>query len=216
MTISVSRCRRPNICNLLEKSLRSAIFIPADFKFGRDGKMPVILITGTGSYCGEAFEHNFAKLLKTSSFGDPVWLNISRAYVRRISKERRTCRVRHQLHFEYVAREGGNRRLVAGNLSTQWSLKHWPSTPDRVSNFICFPADLHGTINAWGLCPFNGTQPCTPAVWHQTRNSSFIAKLRSNGGEDSRFDRKPNDSWLAVVQSWAKSVGNDSEAELAI
>jgi hypothetical protein len=99
MTISVSRCRRPNICNL-EKSLRSAIFIPADFKFGRDGKTPVTLIPSMGTYSGEAFEHKFAKLLKTSSFGDPVWLNISRAYVRRISNERGTCRVRHQLHLE--------------------------------------------------------------------------------------------------------------------
>ena len=48
-----------------------------------------------------------------------------------------------------------------------------------------------GTIDVWGLCPFNDTQPCTPAAWHQTRNSNFIATLRSNGGEDHRFGREP-------------------------
>lgn len=40
------------------------------------GRIPVLLVPGTGSYGGEAFEPNFAKLLTASSFGDPVWLNV--------------------------------------------------------------------------------------------------------------------------------------------
>jgi len=165
MTISVSRCRRPNICNL-ENPLRSAIFIPADFKFGRDGKMPVILITGTGSYGGEAFEHNFAKLLKTSSVGDPVWLNIPE----RMCDESPMNAEHVAYAINYISSRLREKLAIVAwsqdNLSTQWSLEHWPSTPDQVSNFIYLSADFRGTINAWGLCPFNGTQPCHSAVWH--------------------------------------------------
>ena len=64
-----------------------------------------------------------------------------------------------------------------GNLSTQWSLKYWPGTRDQVSNFICIPADFRGTIDAWGLCPFNGTQPCTPQSG--TRRGISILSQRS-------------------------------------
>ncbi len=35
-----------------------------------------LLVGIGGTYGGEAFGNNFAKLLKASSFGDPVWLNI--------------------------------------------------------------------------------------------------------------------------------------------
>jgi hypothetical protein len=38
--------------SLEEKLLRSAIFIPDEFRFGRDGKTPVILVPGTGTYGG--------------------------------------------------------------------------------------------------------------------------------------------------------------------
>ena len=61
---------------MTEDDLRSAIFIPETFRHGQDGKVPVLLVPGTGSFGGEAFEHNFAKLLKASNFGDPLWLNI--------------------------------------------------------------------------------------------------------------------------------------------
>ncbi|KAJ5640541.1 hypothetical protein N7528_000166 [Penicillium herquei] len=168
-----------------ENSLRSAIFIPSDFKFGHDGKTPVILVPGTGTYGGEAFEPNFAKLLKASTFGDPVWLNIPGRMCDEAPKNAQYV----AYAINYISSRAQKSVAVVGwsqgNLSIQWTLKYWPSTRERVNNFICLSADFAGTINAWGLVPFSGTQPGTPAVWHQTRNASFIAMLRSNGGDSA-------------------------------
>lgn len=168
-----------------EKSLRSAIFIPASFKYGLDGKTPVILVPGTGSYGGEAYEHNFAKLLKASSFGDPVWLNIPGRMCDEAPKN-----AQHVAYaINYIATRCNKKVAVVawsqGNLSTQWSLKYWPSTRHQVSNFICLSADFHGTITAWVMTPFQHTQLGTPAIWHQRRNSNFIATLCSNGGDSA-------------------------------
>ncbi|KAJ5107866.1 hypothetical protein N7456_004541 [Penicillium angulare] len=168
-----------------ENPLRSAIFIPDDFKFGRDSKTPVILVPGTGTYGGEAFEPNFAKLLKASQFGDPVWLNIPGRMCDEAPKNAQYV----AYAINYIATRTQKKVAVIGwsqgNLSIQWTLKYWPSTREKVSNFICLSADFAGTINAWGLVPFGGTQPGTPAVWHQTRNAGFIATLRSNGGDSA-------------------------------
>ncbi|EXJ81269.1 hypothetical protein A1O3_07559 [Capronia epimyces CBS 606.96] len=171
--------------SIQETPLRSAIFIPASFKYGEDGKTPVILVPGTGSYGGEAFESNFAKLLKASSFGDPVWLNIPGRMCDESPKN-----AEHVAYaINYISTRCQKKVAVVawsqGNLATQWSLKYWPSTREQVSNFICLSADFRGTVNAWGLTPFKGTQPGTPAVWHQTRNSNYIATLRSNGGDSA-------------------------------
>jgi len=197
---------------LQEDNLRSAIFIPADFKYGQ-GKVPVLLVPGTGSYGGEAFEHNFGKLLKASKFGDPVWLNIPG----------RMCdeSVRNAEHVAYAINYLSIRcntkiAVVAwsqGNLSVQWSLKYWPSTREQVNNFICLSADFRGTINAWGMAPFPG-MPCTPSVWHQTRSSNFITTLMSNGGDSAYV---PTTSIYSrtdeVVQPqfgrWASALMND-------
>ena len=173
------------VYSLREEDLRSAIFMPTDFKFGNNGKTPVILVPGTGSYGGEAFEHNFAKLLKNSSFADPVWLNVPGRMC-----DASTKNAEHVAYaINYIATKSNRPVTVIawsqGNLSTQWSLKYWPSTRKQVNNFICLSADFRGTINAWGLCPVPGTVPGTPAVWAQTRNSKFIATLRSNGGDSA-------------------------------
>jgi hypothetical protein len=58
---------------------------------------------------------------------------------------------------------------------------------------------------------------CLPSV--DERGTSFYASPSLKQMvvyEVNRFGREPNDSWLAVVQSWAKSVGNGSEAKLAV
>ncbi|KAJ5935438.1 hypothetical protein N7466_004985 [Penicillium verhagenii] len=168
-----------------ENSLRSAIYIPSDFKFGQDGKTPVILVPGTGTYGGEAYESNFAKLLKASTFGDPVWLNIPGRMCDEAPKNAQYVAYAINYISSRTQRQVAVVGWSQGTLSIQWSLKYWPSTRDQVSNFICLSADFAGTVNAWALCPFNGTQPGTPAVWHQTRNSNFIATLRSNGGDSA-------------------------------
>jgi len=167
-----------------EYNLRSAIFIPEPFKYGQDGKVPVLLVPGTGSFGGEAFEHNFAKLLKASSFGDPVWLNIPGKMCDDAIKNAEY--VAYAINYVSIA---CNRKIAVvawsqGNLSVQWSLKYWPSTRGQVNNFICLSADFHGTSNAWLVAPAKGV-PCTPSVRQQRRRSNFITTLLSNGGDSA-------------------------------
>jgi hypothetical protein len=54
--------------------LRSAIYIPSAFTYGK--VPPVILIPGTGVTAGEDFAPNFGKLFASSDYADPVYLNI--------------------------------------------------------------------------------------------------------------------------------------------
>ncbi|PVH82422.1 lipase [Cadophora sp. DSE1049] len=159
-----------------EDVLRSALFIPSTFKHGKDGKVPVLLVPGTGSYGGEAFSHNFAKLLLASSFGDPVWLS-----VRGRMCDASVSNAEHVAYaINYLSAVCGNKRIAVvawsqGNLSVQWSLKYFPSTREAVTNFICLSADFRGTV----------CMPCTPSVWHQTRSSNFITTLLSNDGDSA-------------------------------
>lgn len=57
-----------------ETTLRSAIYIPQAFTYGK--VPPVILIPGTGVTAGENFAPNFGKLFAGSEYADPVYLNI--------------------------------------------------------------------------------------------------------------------------------------------
>ncbi|OJK01826.1 hypothetical protein ASPACDRAFT_26475 [Aspergillus aculeatus ATCC 16872] len=169
-----------------EESLRSAIYIPSAFQYGRDGKTSVILVPGTGTYGGEAYAPNFAKLLRESAFADPVWLNVPG---RMCDESARNAEyVAYAIRYIYTRCQGRSVAVVGwsqGCLSIQWTLKYWPSTRELVSNFIAISADFAGTVGAWALCPFKGAQPGTPAVWHQTRNSNFISTLRSHGGDSA-------------------------------
>lgn len=175
---------RDALYQVQEDDLRSAIHIPEGFQHGQDGKVPVVLVPGTGSFGGEAFECNFAKLLKASKFGDPVWLNIPGKMCDDAVK-----------NAEYVAYAINyisttcNKKLTVvawsqGNLSVQWSLKYWPSTRRQVSNFICLSADFRGTANARLLAPAHAV-PCTPSVRQQRRRSNFVTTLLSNGGDSA-------------------------------
>jgi len=170
--------------HLVENKLRSAIFIPETFQHGQDGKVPVLLIPGTGSFGGEAFEHNFAKLFKASNFGDPLWLNIPGKMCDNAVKNAEYV----AYAINYVAVTCSRKIAVVawsqGNLSVQWSLKYWPSTRRQVNNFVCLSADFHGTSNAWLIAPTNGV-PCAPSVRQQRRRSNFITTLLSNGGDSA-------------------------------
>ncbi|KAJ5281001.1 hypothetical protein N7478_006373 [Penicillium angulare] len=108
--------------------LRSTIFISDNSKFGRDGKTPVLRVPGTGTYGGEAFEPNFAKLLKASPFGHPVWLNIPG----RMCDEAPRNAQHVAYAINYIATRTQKKVAVIGwsqgNLSIQWALKYWPST----------------------------------------------------------------------------------------
>lgn len=109
----------------------------------------MILVPGTGTFGGEAFEYNFAKLLTASNFTDPAWLNVPG----------RMCdgSVKSAEHVAYAINYistacNQNIAVIAwsqGNLSIQWALKYWPSTRVQVNNFICLCADFHGTVSSW-------------------------------------------------------------------
>lgn len=167
-----------------EIDLRSAIFVPTQFEFGQDDRVPVLLVPGTGSMGGETFEANFAKLLSSSTFGDPVWLNVPGRMCDDAS-----------INAEFVAYAINytsaicNSKIAViawsqGTLSVQWSFKYWPSTRSQVSNFIALSGVFRGTVGARLLAPTNGV-PCAPAIWQQKRNSNFTTTLLSNGGDSA-------------------------------
>ncbi|PVH74676.1 alpha/beta-hydrolase [Cadophora sp. DSE1049] len=167
-----------------ENDLHSAIFIPAHFNYGQDSRVPVLLIPGTGSMGGEAFESNFAKLLTASTFGDPVWLNVPGRMCDDASKNAEFV----AYAINYISAICSSKIAVIawsqGTLSVQWSLKYWPSTRSQVSNFIALSGVFRGTIAARLLAPTNGV-PCSPAIWQQKRNSNFTTTLMSNGGDSA-------------------------------
>ncbi len=107
---------------LNEEALRSAISIPNFFQYGKNGRMPVLLVPGTGTYGGEAFQHNFANLLKNSTFGDPVWLNIPGRMCDDATKNAEY--VAYAINYISVMcyRKIAVVGWSQGNLSVQWSL----------------------------------------------------------------------------------------------
>jgi hypothetical protein len=141
-------------------------------------------VPGTGSYGGEAFNCNFAKLLKNSSFGDPVWLNIP-GRMNDVS-HKNAEHVAYAINYMYAV--CGKQLAVCawsqGNLAVQWTLKYWPSTRLAVNNFIALSADFHGTIQASILMPFK-VGLGNPGVWSQRMTSNFIKTLRADDGDSA-------------------------------
>lgn len=170
-----------------ERLLRAAMYIPPGFTYGK--KQPIIMSPGTGATGGINFESNIGKLLSTTSFADPVYLNIPQNLLSDA-----------QLNAEYVAYaiqylySITNNKMVAvitwsqGALDAQWAFKYWPSTQSKVTDHIAISPDYHGTVLAYLLCPGFGignSIACTPAVIQQDYNSNFVNKLRSNGGDSA-------------------------------
>jgi hypothetical protein len=57
-----------------EATLRAAIYIPPGFTWGK--KQPIVMLPGTGATGGINYETNLGKLLSTTSFADPVYVNV--------------------------------------------------------------------------------------------------------------------------------------------
>tara|TARA_R110002060_G_scaffold6963_2_gene10508 strand:- start:1238 stop:1816 length:579 start_codon:yes stop_codon:yes gene_type:complete len=57
-----------------ERVLRSAIYIPPEFSYGK--VRPCIFVPGTASTGGSNFLPNLGKVFKGSTYADPVYLNI--------------------------------------------------------------------------------------------------------------------------------------------
>lgn len=171
--------------SLSEDALRSAIYIPDTFQYGREGApQPIILVPGTGNTGFITFSGNYIPLLQGSDIADPVWLNIP-GYLLDDA----------QLNAEYVAyainyiygisdqREIAVAAWSQGNINAQWAYKYWPSTRDRVTDHIGFSPDYHGTVLA-NLITAPG-EPLSPSVLQQEYNSNFIKTLRNNGGDSA-------------------------------
>ena len=172
--------------SVAEDSLRGAIYIPAEFEYGRNGKQPVILTPGTAAYGGLTYSSNYIKLLSGTDYADPVWLNIPGALLgdAQVNSEY----VAYAINYISSVSQNSNVSVIAwsqGNLDTQWALKYWPSTRSVVSDFIGISPDFHGTVVAYLLCPGFPDIPCDPSVLQQTYDSNFVSTLRSNGGDSA-------------------------------
>ncbi|KAJ5963408.1 uncharacterized protein N7479_003284 [Penicillium vulpinum] len=167
-----------------ETTLRSAIHIPQTFSYGKNNKIPVLLLPGTANPAGSTYFFNYAKLFAANPHTDPVWVNIPGNSLGDI-----------QSNAEYVAYainyiSGLSQRSIGvlswsqGSLDVQWALKYWPSTRAAVSDFMTVSGDFHGTV-VETLCVL--AEPvCSPAVQQQGYKARFIQALRGGDG-DSAF-----------------------------
>ncbi|KAH8911307.1 alpha/beta-hydrolase, partial [Coniochaeta sp. PMI_546] len=170
-----------------EQDLRSAIFIPSSFTYGR--KPPLIFVPGTGTYGGEAFTYNLLKLLSDSPLADPVWLNVPGALL--ADAQSNAEYVAYAINYISGISNSANVSIITwsqGGLDTQWAFAFWPSTRTVVSDFIAVSPDFHGTVLAPALCLSPGKtdfDPCPPSVIQQEYDSNFVTTLRAKGGADA-------------------------------
>jgi hypothetical protein len=170
--------------SLSEETLRSAIYIPKTFDYGRNGKTPVILVPGTAVPSGTTWYYTFSKL-GNSTDADVVWINLPRASLSDA-----------QVNAEYVAyainyitslcaKPAALISWSQGGLNTQWALKYWPSTRPALQDFIAMSPDFHGTIVEAAICPALDYIACTPSILQQAYTSQFIQTLRSTSGDSA-------------------------------
>lgn len=169
--------------SLPESTLRAAIKIPATFQYGKTGKQPVVLVHGTGQTGGVNYLPNFAKLLATTSYADPVWLNIPTMLNQdaQISAEY----VAYALNYISAISSSKNISVLAwsqGNVDTQWALKYWPSTRTVISDFLSMSPDFKGTYEIL-ICPGFPLVPCDAGPTQQINTSTFLKTLRADGGD---------------------------------
>ncbi|ENH64977.1 Lipase B [Fusarium oxysporum f. sp. cubense race 1] len=162
-----------------ENKLRSAIYIPDTFTYGK--KLPVILFPGTGSTGYTAFRGSFIPLLTGVDWADPVWVNVPELLLGDA-----------QVNAEYAAYALNyiaslSKRSVAiigwsqGNIDTQWAFKYWSSTRKVTTDHVAISANYKGTVLA-NFVDLSGITN-TPSVVQQEAGSNFIKTLRSDGGD---------------------------------
>ncbi|KAI4720848.1 alpha/beta-hydrolase [Aureobasidium sp. EXF-10727] len=169
--------------SITESSLRSAIYIPASFQWGK--VQPVILMPGTGATGYFTYIGNYIKLLTGSSYADPVWLNIP-GYLLNDA----------QINAEYAAYAINYIRSTTGkpvsiigwsqgNIDIQWAFKYFTSTQKSTRNHIAISPDYAGTVNANLICPAG--LPCDPSVLQQQYKgtSNFVDQMRANNGDSA-------------------------------
>ncbi|OBT82604.1 hypothetical protein VE02_07977 [Pseudogymnoascus sp. 03VT05] len=169
-----------------ENTLRSAIYIPSTFQYGKTGKQPVLLVPGTSLPGGVSYSNAFGKLLAASSYADPVWLNIPGYSLgdAQVSGEY----VAYAMNYLSGVSQQKNISVVSwsqGGINTQWGLKYWPSTRSVVSDFVALAPDFKGTVEVDLVCSGFTITLCTPSIKQQSDKSNFISTFRSNGGDSA-------------------------------
>lgn len=171
--------------DISEDVLRSAIYIPPTFQYGRAGApQPIILFPGTGATGYTTFKGNYIPLLQGSKIADPVWVNVPHFLLDDAQANAEFAA--YAINYIYGI---SNRRKIAvaawsqGNINCQWAYKYWPSTRTKVTDQIAFSPDYHGTVLA-NLIAFPG-EPLPPSVLQQEYNSNFITTLRNNNGDSA-------------------------------
>jgi len=168
-----------------EDDLRSAIYVPDPFTYGR--RPPVVLIPGIGFPGGTSFSYTLGALLANVTFADPVWLNIPNNSL-----------ADSQVTAEYVAYAinyvagiaKSNVTVISfsqGALDAQWAFKYWPSTVNSTKALVALSPGYQGTVLAPVICPYGNLDVygCTPAVLQQFPNSSYISTLLEDGGDSA-------------------------------
>lgn len=169
--------------DLSEDRLRSAIHIPRSFEYGANGKQPVLLVPGTNIPAGSTYHFNYAKLLASTDFADPVWVNIPGYSLGDV-----------QVNSEYVAYAmnyiaGISNSTIGviswsqGGLDVQWALKYWPSTRDVLEDLMALSADFHETL--FELLCITPNLLCTPSVKQQGADSNLIQALLADDGDSA-------------------------------
>jgi hypothetical protein len=164
-----------------ESDLRSAIFIPKTFTFGK--KPPVVLFPGTGSTGYTAFQGNFIPLLSNVEWADPVWVNVPELLLGDAQVNAEYAAYALNYIASLTKRDVSIIAWSQGNINTQWAFKYWPSTRKVTSDHVAVSADYKGTILA-NFVDLSGLTN-TPAVLQQEAGSNFIKTLRSGGGDSA-------------------------------
>lgn len=169
-----------------EDQLRAAIYIPPAFQYGApDAPQPIILVPATSTTGYESYHGNWIPLLNgASSVGDPVWLNIPG----NMHNDAQTNAeyVAYAINYIYSISNQRSVAIVAfsqGNIASHWAYKYWPSARARVTDHIGYSPDYHGSYIA-NLLAAPG-EALSPALIQQQYNATFIAVLRSNGGDSA-------------------------------
>ncbi|KAI9649526.1 hypothetical protein NHQ30_002104 [Ciborinia camelliae] len=169
-----------------EDTLRAAIYIPSGFTWGK--KQPVVMSPGTGAYGYVSFASNIGKLLATTDYADPVYLNIPSALLDDAQINAEYVAYALQYLYAMTSEKPAIVTWSQGSLDAQWAFKYWPSIPKIVTDHIAISPDYHGTVLAYILCPGFATGndiACTPSVLQQRYQSNFVTQLRSNNGDSA-------------------------------
>ena len=172
--------------SLNETTLRSAIFFPAEFEFGANGKQPVIMVPGTGAAAATTYSSNYFKLLAATDFADPVLLNIPSLSLNDLQVNAEF--VAYAINYVSGISNNVNVSTITwsqGSVNVQWALKYWPSTRSVVNDFIAVSPDFKGTALFNLLCPGFPQLPCDAAILQQSLTSNFIATLNADSGNSA-------------------------------